>query len=205
MASVPAKRFAREVLPASVSPLRFAVTAAETAEYAAAIADLIEGAVKVLAKDTGATFAADAAESISSRYLRENSLSKLTGGFSEESVNRLQSAIADAWDKGGSFDQIVAAVQDTFEDFSTVRAGMIAQTEGNSAYNFARSQMARDAGATEKSWETESGNPCEDCLENEAEGWIGVSEDFPAGNDIPLHPNCSCTLNFRSGFEGEEE
>ena len=145
---------------------------------------------------SGATISED----VAGRWLRDNSLSKLTGGFSETSVERLRNAIADAWDQGGSYDQIIKAVQETFEQFSSVRAGMIAQTESADAYNEGRWVMAAEMGMEEKAWETESGTPCDECLANEAQGYIGMDEDFQSGDDAPtLHPNCLCILNFRKG------
>ena len=193
-----ARSFARTILPSSVSPLRFAVTAAESSEWEEAIRGAINAAGATLAAELKS--GARLSEDVAGRYLRENSLSKLTGGFSETSVERLQNAIADAWDQGGSYDQIVKAVQDTFADFSSVRAGMIANTETADAYNHGRDVFARENGFEEKSWETESGDPCPECLANEAQGYIDIDDDFQSGDDAPtLHPNCMCLLNFRKG------
>ena len=190
------KNFASSLLPTSLSPLRFPVTKGEDSEYYAAISDAIKGAAATLTEELAA--GEHTAEDFAGRYLRDNSLSKLTGNFAKESVERLQGAVADAWQAGGSYDQIVKAVQDTFADFSDARAGMIAQTEANDAYNEARDQVARDADLDEKAWETESGDPCEICLANEAQGWIGIDEDFESGDDAPTaHPRCCCSLNYR--------
>jgi phosphohistidine phosphatase len=192
------KRFADTLLPASVTPLRYEVTRAETEDYDAAITHAITGAGKVLAADlnTEGTLSDD----VASNYLRDNSLSKLTGGFSDTTLDRLRNAVADAWDAGGSFDQITGAIQDTMEGFSDFRAEMIAQTEANDAYNAGRSAMADELGMEEKSWETQSGNPCDVCLGNEGDGWIDIGEDFSSGDDEPTaHPNCECSLNYRKG------
>ena len=198
-ASTPAgKNFARTILPSSVSPLRFAVTAAESDEYAEAIRGAINAAGATLAAElkSGATLSDDFA----GRYLRENSLSKLTGGFSETSVERLQSAIGAAWDAGGSYDQIVKAVQDTFEQFSSVRAGMIAQTEVNDSYVAGRRAMADELGMDQKAWSADGTECCDVCQENVEAGWIDIDEDFPSGDDGPTaHPNCDCGLDFRKG------
>jgi hypothetical protein len=36
---------------------------------------------------------------------------------------------------------------------------------------------------------------CEDCIENEAAGAIGLDEEFPSGDDAPpAHPNCRCDI-----------
>ena len=198
MATASGKRFANVLLPSSVSPLSFAVTPAEDEEYQAAIQSAIAGAAKVLAAEMESD--ANLGPNVASNYLRAKSLGKLTGGFTETTKDRLRNAIADAWDAGGSYNQIVTAVQDTFEQFSDVRAGMIAQTEVNDAYNTGRDSTARAAGMDEKSWETESGDPCPVCVENEDEGWIDIDDTFPSGDDAPTaHPNCQCSLNFRGG------
>ena len=194
--STSGKRFSQTLVPSSLSPLRFPVSGEDLREYDTAITSAIAGATKVLAKElkTGAKISDD----VAGRWLRDNSLSKLTGGFNDTTVERLQDAIADAWDKGGSYDQVVSAIKETFQDFSDTRAGLIAQTEVNEAYNFGRQETAKEWGADEKAWETESGNPCEICLANEDQGYIDFDEDFDSGDDAPpAHPNCQCTVNFR--------
>ena len=123
MPSAAGKTFASALLPRSLQPLSFAATRAEESEYNSAITDLISAAAKSL--DASAAVGEDFA----GQYLRSNSLSKLTGGLNNTSIDRLQNAIGDAWDKGGSYDQIVQAITDTFDDFSDTRAGLIAQTE----------------------------------------------------------------------------
>lgn len=191
------KTFARNLLPVSLHPLTFAATHAEESEYNSAITDLLGAAAKSLGAESGADFAG--------QYLRENSLAKLTGGLNQTSIERLQDALATAWDKGGDYDSMVHAVTDTFDDFSTKRADLIAQTETADAYNSGRDAIARELGFTEKSWETESGDPCPTCEANEAQEWIDIDEDFASGDDAPTaHPNCLCVINFRKG-ESEEE
>lgn len=204
-ASSRGKQFAAGLVPTSLQPLRFAATASERDEFNGAIADLVTGAASTLALQSGQSALKDSADDVASRYLRDNSLSKLTIDLGSETESRLRGALADAWDAGGSYDEMVSAITDTFADFSEVRAGLIAQTEAVDAYNASRSDIAAEAGFDEKSWETESGNPCETCLGNEADGWIGVDETFSSGDDAPTaHPNCECVLNFRSSSDEEE-
>ena len=194
------KQFAKFVLPTSLHPLTFEASKSEVSDWNDAITAAIDGAARTIAKELGTT----PGESIAGRYLADNSLSKLTGNLASTSVERLQDALATAWDAGGDFNAMVKAVTDTFEDFSTTRAQMIAQTEANDAYNYGRNQTARDAGMSEKAWETESGDPCQICLDNEADGWIDIDDTFSSGDSEPTaHPNCECTLNFRSGAEEE--
>ena len=208
MASSTGKRFARTIMPSSVSPLSFPVTSEEDTEYRAAIQEAIVAAAGVVAKELGteAGRARAAAEDSSAQYLRENSLSKLTGGFSDTSLERLQNAMADAWDKGGSQEQIIEAIQQTFTDFSDARAKLVAQTEVMDAYNFGRNQTARALGMRRKRWETESGDPCDECLANEAEGWIDIDDDFQSGDaSAPSHPRCQCILSYSDEKEEASE
>jgi hypothetical protein len=194
------KQFASTVMPDSLQPLRFAVTATEVSEFDEAITDAITGAAATLMK-SGAT---KAGEDFAGRYLRDNSLSKLTGNINTTSVQRLQDAIAGAWDAGGSYDQIVEAITGTFADFAETRAGLIAQTEVADAYNSGRDSIARGLGFAEKAWETESGDPCQICIDNEDAGWIDIDEDFPSGDGEPTaHPNCLCVVNFRRSSDEE--
>ena len=191
------KRFSDALIPASLHPLRFAVTAAEEDEYSAAIKSAIAGAAKTLAAElkSGATISDD----VAGDWLRENSLTKLTGDFSDTSIDRLRDAVADAWDKGGSADQIVTAIKDTFADFSDSRAEMIAQTEVNDAYSIGRAALADEAGMEEKRWNP-SGECCDVCQENVDAGWIDIDEDFPTGDSEPTaHPRCDCDCSYRKG------
>jgi hypothetical protein len=189
--------YSHTLLPSSIHPLRFPVTNVETEEYNDAIAAAIRGAVASLKAGTLVV------DDVVSRYLRDNSLTRLTGDFSTTSVNRLRDAVADAWDAGGSFNQVVKAIQDTFEDFSTTRAEMIAQTEVNDAYNHGRISTAVNAGFDEKSWDPD-GEACPICMDNVEAGWIGIDEEFPSGDFAPTaHPNCDCSIDFQKGADLE--
>ncbi len=187
--------YAAHILPSSIHPLRFPVTQTESSEFADAIASAIRGAAASIA--AGSVIVDD----VASRYLRDNSLTRLTGDFSATSVNRLRDAIAEAWDAGGSYNQIVAAIQSTFGDFSDTRAGMIAQTEVNDAYNRGRLSIAIEAGFDQKAWDPD-GEACPICLDNVDAGWIGIDDDFPSGDAAPTaHPNCDCSIDFQKGAE----
>jgi len=191
------KTFARSLMPTSLHPLTFAVTAGESDAYGEAITELIAAAAKSL----GATAGTD----LASAYLRENSLSKLTGNIAPATVERLQGAIADAWDAGGSYNSIVKAITSEFEDFSEKRAGLIAQTEVNDAYSDARQQTAIDLGYDEKQWDPD-GEACPECQENADAGWIPIDEEFPSGDDAPTaHPNCDCGCDYRMASGAEED
>jgi len=189
------KTFARNLLPSSLQPLTFAATRAEENEYNDAITTLIGAAAKSLSAS------AAAAEDFAGDYLRSNSLSKLTGGLNSTSIERLQDALAGAWDGGGSYTEMVKAITDTFDDFSTKRAERIAQTEANDAYNGGRAQIAADLGMDEKKWDPD-GEACPTCQANADAGWIDIGDDFPSGDDAPTaHPNCDCGTDYRKSSE----
>lgn len=48
-----------------------------------------------------------------------------------------------------------------------------------------------------KAWNTAGGDSCEDCLDNEDDGVIGVDEMFSSGDFYPgIHLNCSCFITL---------
>ena len=191
-----ANTMAATIFPDTLQSFLLQVTTQEQSDYRGLIEDAVRKAAAQL--DTELLSGATIPETAMGRYLEQNSLSKLTGELAETSKQRLRDAIADAVQKGGTADDIVEAIQDTFEDFSDVRSNMIAQTEVNDAYNFGRTQLATSAGLDEKAWITESGAPCVECLANEAEGWIDIDGVFLSGDEMPTaHPMCYCSLDFR--------
>ena len=197
-ASQQGKTFARNLMPATLQPLSFAATRAEESEYNSAITDLITAAAK------GLDASAAAGEDYAGEYLRSNSLSKLTGGLNQTSIERLQDALANVWDKGGSYDDMVKAITTTFDDFTTTRAELIAQTEANDAYSDSRHQIAISLDMDEKKWDPD-GEACPECQANADQGWIAIDEDFDSGDDAPTaHPGCDCGCDYRKS-SGDEE
>jgi hypothetical protein len=183
-------------MPSSLHPLRFGITGGENDDLNQAIKAAIGRKSAELAAElkSGATISED----VAGRWLRDHSLVKLTGHFSEASIRQLRNALADAWAAGGSCNQLVDAIHSVFPDFSDERAATIAQTTANDAYNAGRVQMAKGLGFQEKSWETESGDPCDECQRQIAAGWIPIDEPFPGGVMAPcLHDGCDCDLAFR--------
>lgn len=193
MPSQAGKAFARSLMPTSLHPLSLSATAGETSDYNEAITDLIGAAAKSLGGVAGPDFAGE--------YLRENSLSKLTGGLDKTSIERLQDALAGAWDQGGDYASMVKAVTDTFDDFTSTRAELIAQTEANDAYSAARKDTAAALGLDEKRWDPD-GDACPECQANADQGWIDADEDFESGDDAPTaHPGCDCGCDYRKSSD----
>lgn len=178
------------------SLLPFALTDGMTVDYGRVLSAALEAGYDTLAADLAMdkTISPD----VTAEYLRQNSLTKLTGNFASTTVDRLRNALADAYEAGAGYEGLVQAVKDEYVGFSSVRAGMIAQTEMNAAYNVGRKSLANDLDFNEKWWSCDGPNPCEQCLANQAQGWIPIDEDFESGDDLaPSHPGCYCSNDFR--------
>lgn len=168
------------------------VTAAEQTTFAGAIAKAIDAGSE--AAGTMTSTAAGDTESFIAEYLKDGGFSRLTGDLDKTTVDRLASAVADAYEAGADFDGVVQAVKDSFADASTVRAKMIAQTELNDAFNQSVMHFGSQSGATTKTWVTDL-TPCVICIANALGGSIPMDEDFESGDDAPpSHPSCNCSL-----------
>jgi hypothetical protein len=172
--------------------LRFPIAAGEDDEA-------IKGAIKREAAKLAAELKSGAmiSEDAAGRWLRDHSLTKLTGAFSEESLDQLRNALADAWAAGGSFNQLVGAIHSVV-DVSDERAAMIAQTVGNTAYIFGRDAMSRQLGYDEKRWSADGTDACGECEAQIGAGWIPIDQPFPGGVMVPcLHDGCDCGVDYR--------
>lgn len=188
------KAKAKAVIPDAL-PISF--TGGMNVDYSKALSAALEGGYEGLADEIGSDSAL--ADDVVQTYLADHSLTKLTGGLDETTVARLRSALADAYEKGADFEGLVQAVKDEYAGFNDVRAGMIAQTEMNAAYNAGRKQLGLDMGFNEKAWDPD-GTACEEiCVPNVLDGWIAMDDMFESGDDQPPgHPNCDCSLSVRS-------
>ena len=188
-----AKRAVSDVITDSLFPLDIA--SGMKIDYEKALKSAISGGYEALAEDFGKdlTIGEDRLET----YLRDNSLQKLTGGLNATTVQRLRDVLAEEYAAGGDYEDLKDAVKEEYRGFGDVRAGMIAQTEMNNAYNAGRKQLGVDLGFNEKSWNPD-GEACPICLDNVADGWIPMDYVFTSGDDAPsAHPNCDCSLDVR--------
>jgi hypothetical protein len=175
-----------------VADLNVAIKASIEREAATVAAELKSGATK--------------SDDVARRYLRKNSLMRLKGNFSEESLDGLRSALADAWDAGGSYEQVVQAIQGVLAGRSDEWVAVIAQTEMNNAYNVGRLALAEQADMGEKSWSADGTNACDQCQHQISAGWIPLDEPFPGGVMAPcLHEGCDCGMNFRRTSKADHE
>ena len=195
------QRFAKSVLPDSLQPLKFGLTNAQATSYGAAIEEAILQAGLTLAAELRSE--ASLGQSVVSEYLRENSLSKLTGGINETTTQALRDSLAADYEAVATYGEIVQGIRDVYAGFQETRADMIAQTELNDAYNQGRLAMANDLDMDEKAWDADGTEACEDiCQPNVDQDWIPIDDDFDSGDDAPpAHPNCDCGISFRKGSQ----
>lgn len=194
---------AAQIIP---DPLPISITGGMSFDYSKALATSLTAGYGSLADEVmeDATPLPELSADVVQDYLADHSLTKLTGQIDPTTVQRLRSALADAYDAGADFEGLVDAVQETYADFNSTRAAMIAQTEMNAAYNAGRKQLGIDLGFNEKAWDPD-GTACEAiCVPNVLDGWIAIGEDFDSGDDAPpAHPNCDCSLNVRNNPDGK--
>jgi phosphohistidine phosphatase len=189
----PAKDATKAAIP---DLLPISMTGGMSLDYTKALTAALEGGYEGLAGEVGSD--AVMAEDVVQTYLADHSLTKLTGGLDETTVERLRTALADTYQAGGDYDALVKAVQSEYAGFNDVRAGLIAQTEMNAAYNAGRKQLGLDMGFNEKAWNPDGTACAEICVPNVLDGWIGMDDDFESGDDQPPgHPNCDCSLDVR--------
>jgi hypothetical protein len=112
----------------------------------------------------------------------------------------LRETIAKGIAENQTTDQIADSIV-TSTGFSESRARLIATTEVSAIDNGAALsafRTARDNGnlSLKKIWVCGGDDPCQDCLDNEAAGAIGLDDDFPDGSDSPpSHPSCYCGIS----------
>jgi hypothetical protein len=149
-------------------------------------------------------------------YLKQHG-AELVRGINATTRDELRTLITDMTDQGATYDEIATAIQDKFEGFAEgrpqlhieSRAHMVAVTEMGNAYAAGNKIVAddlADAGLTvEKSWATMGDDRVSDeCLANEAQGWIPNEQAFSSGDDTPLaHPGCRCDCYYRTVQEKE--
>ena len=81
------------------------------------------------------------------------------------------------------------------------RAETVATNEVSSAYHDGGATVVKLVPHTrdiEKIWQTED-DPCPTCEANASMGWILADQPFDSGDDTaPAHPNCRCSVDYRS-------
>lgn len=105
---------------------------------------------------------------------RENKLSNVPNDVFE----RVRGSIAEQIDKGGTMDEIAAAVKAEFNTISDARGRVIAQTEVSAAYGFGRQAALVDAGIKWKRWLTSGNSNVRSAHKIMNGAVVGVDEKF---------------------------
>lgn len=121
-------------------------------------------------------------------------------GIDETTRHQLQILLRDAVEAGMSYGEVSRIVAGRYQEFSVVRAEVIAVYESALAYSEGQRvvvrELERNGIAMTKSWLTAGGERvCPICVDNEAAGRIAWGADFPSGNDMaPAHVRCRCDV-----------
>jgi len=126
-------------------------------------------------------------------------------GLTEREALAVARSIASLTEAGLTANVINDRVADYAKFLHKNRAARIARTELSNGYNFGHLNSLKQAssegwlpGVPEKDWIAGGANPCEDCLANEAVGFIALDAVFPSGDQHPTaHPQCECSLGSR--------
>lgn len=135
------------------------------------------------------------------KYLNEYG-AQAVSGIDDVSKKILRAVLGEGIDGGWSYEKVSKAIRETFADFSTKRAKLIATTELGNAYQEGNLIVARDLATSglkmQKSWLTVGDKNVDvHCKGNQDQGWIGVEETFKSGVLRPLdHPRCRCVLLY---------
>ena len=77
------------------------------------------------------------------------------------------------------------------------RSKTVAQFEGPRIFFEQRTKAWRLKHGVRKAWYVQSDNCCANCEDNEDEGPISVTEEFPSGDNAPpAHINCECLMSL---------
>lgn len=130
-----------------------------------------------------------------------------------DSVTRgnIATIVTNGIDEGWSYNRIAREISSLYREMAVgrpqqhidSRAHLIAVTEMGNAYEAGNSivvQDLQDAGLQmEKKWWTVGDDRVsQGCRDNQAEGWIPVSQPFQSGHMQPLRfPGCRCTTLYR--------
>jgi len=131
----------------------------------------------------------------------------LVKGITETTRKQLAGVIATGLKEQLSPPQIAKEIGAKFREYSERRCELIALTETHNALAEGSWRAADDVGSQEKSSITTGlANVCDVCLDNAAEGWISIDDEFPSGHvHNPFHPGCHCDVLYRGATKSSVE
>jgi SPP1 gp7 family putative phage head morphogenesis protein len=135
-------------------------------------------------------------QQIAARWAEQRAATMITGvaNTTKEGVRKI---IAAGVESGEGIRAISRKIEKSY-DFSKDKATLIARTETATALGGGQKEAAIAQGRDEKRWLT-IGDVDDECLDNESQGWIGISDPFTSGVDtVPAHPNCRCVVSYRT-------
>jgi SPP1 gp7 family putative phage head morphogenesis protein len=110
-------------------------------------------------------------------------------GMTDELAKRMSRSLVDGFENGETINLLIRRVR-TETDFSNQRAEVIARTETMRAVNGAAWDRYKQYGVEQVEWLTAlDDRQCDEC--EELNGKIFPIDEAP---DLPVHPNCRCTL-----------
>lgn len=113
--------------------------------------------------------------------------------LNDETRDQMRGVIEYAIKKKRGIPGLSRDLRKQFINMSRIRAKMIARTETANALETAFMDRSKDMGVTGK--EIITGDPCEICQANAAEGIVPIDHVFLSGDKSPpFHPNCVCAL-----------
>lgn len=133
-------------------------------------------------------------------------LSEITG-LDKGRAATLEKYKAMLQNQGVDGSDLVDKVERMREKLLRDRRKTIAQTEQRMATENGKAALANARGAQFKRWITAQDDLVSDMDEaNQAQGWIKIGDSFSSGDDQPpSHPNCRCTVVYRTSPPGEAE
>ena len=109
----------------------------------------------------------------------------------------LANQITKGLNQGLSVGEMVKEIRSQYKDFTDYRAERIVRTETQKTAGDMSWRTAKYNGSEQKH-SIIGGRACEDCIANDAEGWIPMNESFSSGDMTePFHPNCMCTVLYQ--------
>jgi hypothetical protein len=120
------------------------------------------------------------------------------GELSETTREMVRQTITTALQNDVSHTAMADLLETTYA-FSADRAELIATAEIRNAQGKGALSGALAIGAKAKrSLLSNDENKCTRCIDNAAQGWIPIDQDFKSGDAAPIfHPRCQCDAAYR--------